>query len=496
MNQQSTQGKFTTTRKSIAISAFIVSAMLFMPAMAFAKGSVIGYAAGWKPAPTAEQLDRVTHVMVFQLRLNADGTLKTSDVPAWLDDFVTAAHTKNVMVSIAVGGGGASENFATVTGNNTLRSTLVTQMKNYVTQHNLDGVDIDWEFPKGNTEWRQCMSLLEDLKAAMPCQRISIAIGGDSPNGQYDNHFDCPDKTIVQQRIWVADAIHLMTYDMMGVTGWATHADVNGSKNCIHNWTTFGTGQIGFSKEKLLMGCAFYANQGTNGDNAATVGEKVDYCYDNGYGGVLIWELSLDLPNSTLLPAIWNANTTKGGYDIITVNTQPTALTTVTQDSISESLSVAASTVSCADAPLSYQWYSSTTNSDTDGTLLSGMTNATFAIPASLTVGNYYYFCEIKSGKSTTRSNVATVTVNAAPNLGIALIQTASVQVYPNPVTTELHVKLAANGVTDYTICNDAGQIVLQGKLQDTSTINLQSLPNGIYYLRISGETVKVIKKS
>jgi len=50
-------------------------------------------------------------------------------------------------------------------------------------------------------------------------------------------------------------------------------------------------------------------------------------------------------------------------------------------------------------------------NSNIGGTLLSGKTSASFAIPANLTAGTYYYFCELKSGKTTVRTNVATVTV-------------------------------------------------------------------------------------
>jgi len=292
--------------------AFVALALLLLPSMLFAKGEVIGYAAGWTSAPTAAQLDRVTHVMVFQLFPNTTGGLLTTYVPSWLNSFVKSAHAKNVMVSITLGGASdnLTANFITAT-NDANRPTLVNNVKDFVSRYNLDGVDVDWEFPKGNTEWGQCISLLEDLKAAMPDKRISIALGGDSPNPQFNNHFSMTNKSIVQTRIWVADAIHLMTYDMMGVTRpvkWETHASVTGSIACIDAWATFGQGQPEFTKEKLVMGCAFFARQGTDGDNVATLKQKVDYCYDNGYGGVMIWELSQDLPNNTLLSAIWNAN--------------------------------------------------------------------------------------------------------------------------------------------------------------------------------------------
>jgi len=69
----------------------------------------------------------------------------------------------------------------------------------------------------------------------------------------------------------------------------------------------------------------------------------------------------------------------------------------------------------------------------------------------------------------------------------------AATQIYPNPATTELYVKRASQEPADYTIYNGAGQIVLQGILQGNAPINVSSLSNGIYLMRASGETLKVI---
>ena len=398
-----------------------VLTILFLPAMTYAKGAIIGYAAGWEPAPTDAQLDRLTHVVVFQLIPNANGGLITTDVPSWLtsnasNNFLSRARQRGVSVSITVGGGGASEGFSSAT-NDVNRPTLVNNITKFVNQYNLDGVDIDWEFPKGDTEWDKCMSLLEDLRVAMPNKRFSIAIGADSPNPQFNSHFNLQTKSIVQTRVWVADAVHLMSYNMQGVTKpvvWATHTDVNGSKRCIDDWAIFGEGQPGFKKEKLILGCAFfgfttatswtavyYKNGGGVGcDNPATLGQKVDHCYDNGYGGVLIWELSLDKNLSTtpdLLSAIWDANKLNGGYTEL----------------------------------------------------------QKLSIPASL-------------------------------------------QIFPNPATEVLCVKLDNNDLTDYIVYNIVGHIVLQGKLKSDYTINVQSLTNGIYLLKISDKMAKVMinKKS
>ena len=73
------------------------------------------------------------------------------------------------------------DNFAAATqagSNGKPRSDLVTNIANFVEQHNLDGVDINWEYPgldaNGDpktpqpqtqiAEWNNCIALLNDLK--------------------------------------------------------------------------------------------------------------------------------------------------------------------------------------------------------------------------------------------------------------------------------------------------------------------------------------------
>jgi hypothetical protein len=176
---------------------------------------------------------------------------------------------------------------------------------------------------------------------------------------------------------------------------------------------------------------------------------------------------------------------------VITITGQPAASTTVTQGSISGNLSVSANVAPAAT--LTYQWYKNTSNSNTGGTPEPGATGATFTIPASLGQGTHYFYCQVSSAGATSKfSNVATVTVNFINNL--ETVTTTSLKVYPNPAASELYIELASPETVDYAIYNNVGQAVLQGKLQGDSTINVQSLAGGIYYLRIQGKTVKVIK--
>ncbi len=96
---------------------------------------------------------------------------------------------------------------------------------------------------------------------------------------------------------------------------------------------------------------------------------------------------------------------------LITVTTQPIALTEVTAGSITGSLSVVAS--SNTSNPVTYQWYENTTESNTGGTIINGETSASFDIPTELTAASYYYYCVLSLvGADDVTTEVATVTVS------------------------------------------------------------------------------------
>jgi len=70
------------------------------------------------------------------------------------------------------------------------------------------------------------------------------------------------------------------------------------------------------------------------------------------------------------------------------------------------------------------------------------------------------------------------------------------VTIYPNPVRNQLKIKnYELRNITDYVIYNIMGQIVMQGKSDATSTINVESLANGVYYLKITDKFVKFVKE-
>ena len=423
----------------------------------YSQGAVVGYAAGgdWigKPSypnytdfPTAAQLARLTHVVASDIGCNANGTLFTGKLPnswngsknKWIEDLVNRAHNAGVKVSICVGGG-EPERTKWRSATSTYLTTFVGNIVSFVEDHKLDGVDIDWEKMTNHTlnDFDQSIALLQALKSALPCKRISIAVPIWHP-ANYPSH---PSPALPSARqIWnIADAIHIMTYDegVWPSGDWTTHSQASSANAHIYNWASWGASNGNLDKKKLFLGCAFYgwhpaidANKvsyggacNNPGDNTGDVQSKINHCHSNGYGGMMIWELGYDANTATtptLLDAIWVRNNPphNNGHSIATITTQPTPYTFFAQgNNTSVVLSVAASTnYSCQG----YQWYESATNSNKSGTEIIGAKGSNFTVPSGLP-GNgkqYYYFCQVNTSVGAIRSNVAMVDVGIPTCIG------------------------------------------------------------------------------
>jgi hypothetical protein len=89
-----------------------------------------------------------------------------------------------------------------------------------------------------------------------------------------------------------------------------------------------------------------------------------------------------------------------------------------------------------------------------------------------------------------------TLIANFEEIIAIEEINIFDIQIYPNPTNGALQVTGYELQVEDYLIYNVIGQMVMQGKLQEkTSTLNVESLTTGMYFLKIGDKTVKFVKE-
>jgi len=113
-----------------------------------------------------------------------------------------------------------------------------------------------------------------------------------------------------------------------------------------------------------------------------------------------------------IVTGILHINTPNYIPPVITISSNPVPLINVTSGDINEILSVSARTTQ--SAPIDYQWFSNTLNSNTGGTVINGATRESFSIPTTLRAGTYYYYCMIiTNGTISIPSGVATVIVTS-----------------------------------------------------------------------------------
>ena len=272
---------------------------------------VTGYLPHYR-AGTIDKLpvEKLTDIIFFSISPKADGSLDTSRVkPEVLEKLTQRAHAKNTRVHICVGGWNLSGGFVPMTTNAKARAAFVRNLTTYVRAHQLQGADIDWEHPKGAAQIADYQKLLIELKRAFSPYRLwlTVAVPG------WGDH--------IQPATFPSiDRIHVMAYDQG-----TPHAPFDGTVKQLRHWESRKV-----PKTKLVLGLPFYGRNaqdatatyaeiirkhrptpdadvagGFHFNGPATIQRKTAFAIQQGYAGVMIWELGQDVAGkSSLLNAV------------------------------------------------------------------------------------------------------------------------------------------------------------------------------------------------
>ena len=273
-------------------------------------GRIVGYLPYWESGDF-DYIDysKVTDVIYFHIWPNPDGSLNTSAINQNdLETIRDRAHNSGANILIAVGGWGASESFPEVVQNTVIRETFVSNLINFTVTNNLDGVDIDWETPIDQTKIdNQDILLLEIVNGLHPLGKlVTVAANGEvvELKANAGNSVD-----------WV----NIMAYDMNW--GYAEHSTYADSVAALERYQTEG-----ILKEKLALGIPFYGRNDNsdalkyeeivslcnpqpssntcNGyffNGIDLVIQKTQHVLDQGYFGVMVWNLGQDTYDQTSL---------------------------------------------------------------------------------------------------------------------------------------------------------------------------------------------------
>ncbi len=139
-----------------------------------------------KKAGSSPEFYGTTHLILFSAKPNEDGSVDFSRItPAMLAMASQAREAGNgkLKITFCVGGWGRGKLFANAVASPEKRERFAAALTEFCDTHQLDGVDIDWEFPKGDEEHAHFTAFLKILgtKLRAESRMLSVALGETRP---------------------------------------------------------------------------------------------------------------------------------------------------------------------------------------------------------------------------------------------------------------------------------------------------------------------------
>lgn len=246
-------------KKSFFTILLVLLAMLLLasPVIAQDNGSeqfrVVGYYSATSFDETLErvQMDKYTHIMYGFLKPQEDGSILPVPKPELLQEMVAKAHDSDVKVFAAVGGWSyqnkpLAPTFAAMAADEQSRTRFVQAMMDVVNTYNLDGVELDWEYPQQETE-ADYEALVLELAQALHNQgkELSAAVAGATAA----NEKATVSKMITPAALDALDFVEIMAYDLHTTE----HSPLWFARTSVEYWRN----QL--PADKIVLGVPLYA---------------------------------------------------------------------------------------------------------------------------------------------------------------------------------------------------------------------------------------------
>jgi chitinase len=259
----------------------------------------VGYLPHYRQVP--QQLPtHLTHAIYAFVLPHPNGRLDPLPVPENFSLFKRRANSIGAKVGILVGGwnDGDDSAFETLAASSTTRARFVKSVIALLQLHDIDGVDLDWEFPNGIESGKNFTLLVKQLAKALKKHDkfFSIAVPA---LGEHARYFDV-------KALSKADFVNVMAYD----SGRTHHSDIAFAKESLAYWD-----KRKLPRSKVNLGIPFYSRPNpqsyadlVKSDSANAQRDDNGETYWNGIptvqaktqlalgrvGGILVWELGQD----------------------------------------------------------------------------------------------------------------------------------------------------------------------------------------------------------
>jgi hypothetical protein len=231
--------------------------------------NIVGYVPSWQGDNASIDYSKYTHLNYAFAIPNTNGTIGAVDNSSKLSDLVSRGHATNTKVILSVGGwlSSSPDNtpFESIANNSSYITTFVNACANLVTQYNLDGIDIDWEYPSAQAKWNNVMNPLATRIHSMGKLLTAAVPGGAWAGDRVGN-------------LTILDLVNIMSYDC----NCPTNAPYSESVNNMNYWTSRGV-----PANKRILGVPFYSS-----DNYSSLQQQKAQLAKSSGGGIMIWEIT------------------------------------------------------------------------------------------------------------------------------------------------------------------------------------------------------------
>ncbi|MBL7723300.1 MAG: glycoside hydrolase family 18 protein [Chitinophagaceae bacterium] len=234
------------------VTSFTIPVIQAPPAFGY---YVVGYFPSYRnPADVPDVKFRMTNVVIYAFfGVNTSGTL-TVNSPSVLDAVITKARANNAKIFVGINdqSGDGKTNFKSMAATAAGRNNFIKDVMAKVRQYNLDGVDMDWEFPTTtdgtDATFTLMMKELSDSLHRDGRYYLSCAItAGKYAGGIRD--------AIRDELFPYVDFFNIMAYDDFSTSvPYKHHSDYTLAQTCLNYWLT----TRGMPPAKAVLGLPAY----------------------------------------------------------------------------------------------------------------------------------------------------------------------------------------------------------------------------------------------
>lgn len=204
------------------------------------------------------KLQYITHLHFAFLNPKEDGTLQALTSQTAFENYNKLAKEYKVKTAISIQGNELM--FRTIAANEQTRKRLVKSLVDFAVRYNLDGIDLDWEYPRANYGSDVTFEVFaKELAAELHAwhKYLSMAVTPGLYAGPVKDG-------ITKGAIDAVDFVNLMAYDGFNIdpSNPSHHATYYMAEKVLNVWLN----EKGLSKEKAILGLPLY---GKNIDNAS-----------------------------------------------------------------------------------------------------------------------------------------------------------------------------------------------------------------------------------